>query len=114
MRARHTHYVPPPDPPPSLWEVLPSVPVDTSEAAAVRIAPHTASQREAVFQYIKARGTFGATAREVVHGITISPDSCRPRLRELQGDASWEHGQLPARIARTLTKRDGMRVYVAI
>jgi len=40
--------------------------------------------------------------------------TARPRIRELQGDASWAKGRLPARIVKTAEQRGGMRVYVAL
>lgn len=114
MRANHRHF----DPSsvstvPDLF-TPPAQDVNTSWEAAGKIAPHVPGIREAVYRYVAGRGDFGATAREICHGLTISPDTCRPRLIELQGTASWAHGKLPARILRTSGKREGMRIYVAI
>jgi hypothetical protein len=111
MRAHHVHYVAP-EPLP-LFEP-PAQPVDTSLAAAAKIQDHTNRIREAVFQFIRVQGARGATAGELEHALALSGSTVRPRLRELQGDASWAKGKLPARIERTPERRAGMRVYVTI
>jgi hypothetical protein len=109
MRAHHKHYVAP-EPLP-LFEP-PAQRIDTSLEAASRIRGHTARLREAVFQFIRVTG--GATAGEIAVGCGLNPSTVRPRLRELQGDAPWCHGKLPARIARSPEKRQGMRVYKSL
>jgi len=109
VRAHHVHYIAP-EPMP-LFEP-PAQPVDTSLAAAARIAGKTARLREAVFQFIRVTG--GATAGEIAVGCGLNPSTVRPRLRELEGSAPWCHGKLPARIARSPEKRQGMRVYKAV
>ena len=90
----------------------PAQKVDTSLAAAAKVAGHTARLREAVFQFIRVTG--GATDGEIAQGLGMNPSTVRPRRRELQGDAPWCHGKLPARIERTLERRAGMRVYQAL
>lgn len=111
---RHHHYTPPSvSTVPDLFDP-PAVNVDTSWEAAGRIQPQTHRLREAVYAYIKARGEFGATGAEIGHGITMEGSTYRPRLRELEGDAPWAKGKLPARIRKSDRKRNGMRVYVAI
>jgi len=106
MRGHHRHYVAP-EPLP-LFEP-PAQPVDTSLAAAAKITQHTARLREAVFLYIQASG--GATAGELEIALGLSGSTVRPRLRELQGDAPWAKGKLPARIRMSPEKRGRMRVY---
>ena len=91
----------------------PSVPVDTSEAAAEQIRPSAPSLREAIFALIRDAGDRGMTAGEL-EALGYAGSTIRPRLRELQGDASWAKGQLPARIVKTPAQRGGMRVYVAL
>jgi len=90
----------------------PAQKVDTSLAAAAKVAGHTARLREAVFQFIRVTG--GATAGEISTQCGLNPSTVRPRLRELEGSAPWANGKLPARIVRTPERRKGMRVYVAI
>ena len=109
MRAHHRHYVAP-EPLP-LFEP-PAQPVDTSLAAAAKITQHTARIREAIYLFIRASG--GATEREIENGTGLSGNSVRPRLRELQGDAPWAKGKLPARIWMTREKRGKMHVYITI
>jgi len=111
IRAHHRHYVPPGPQAPDLFSP-PAVTVDTSLAAAARVAGHTARLREAVYQYIRVTG--GATAGEIATGCGLNPSTVRPRLLELEGRASWAKGKLPARIIRTPERRNGMRIYRAL
>ena len=106
MRAHHRRYIAP-EPLP-LFEP-PAQRIDTSLAGAARISGRANRLREAVFQYIRVTG--GATAGEIAVGCGLNPSTVRPRLRELQGDAPWCGGKLPARIERTPERRAGMRVY---
>src|SRR5436309_7633372 len=54
MRAHHVHFTPAPPGPPDLFEA-PAVGVDTSRAAAARIAGHAARQREAIFLWLRTQ-----------------------------------------------------------
>lgn len=110
MRAHHRHYTPPGDTGPDLFSP-PAVAVDTSREAAARIEGHTNRIREAIYLWLSTQGARGATAGEIEVALGISGSTVRPRLRELQGDAPWANGKLPARIVRLSEKRDGMRVY---
>ena len=135
MRARHRHWTPPPplplfEPPEIIrapvfrsdgsGEFLeiefrpPSEPVDTSWEAAGRIQPHVSQLREQVYQYIASRGEFGATEREIEHGLTLPGNTVRPRLWELEGNAPKDQKRPPVRIAKSPRRRDRMRVYVAL
>lgn len=128
FRRRHTHYQPLMPSEPDLWAVArtersryadfvernitpPSEPVDTSEAAAQAIQPAARTIRETVFDYVASQGDWGATCGELCEALDLNASTARPRLRELEGNASWCRGQLPARIVKTPTQRSGMRVY---
>ena len=108
MRGHHRHYVAPVPLP--LFEP-PAQRIDTSLAAAAKITQHTARLREAVFLYLQTQGARGATAGELEAALGLSGSTVRPRLRELQGDAPWAKGRLPARIRMTAEKRGKMHVY---
>jgi hypothetical protein len=112
MRAHHKHYVPVVTGP-DLFEP-PAQPVDTSLAAAAKITQHTARLREGIYLYLRTQGARGATAGELEIALGLSGSTVRPRLRELQGDAPWAKGKLPARIRMTAEKRGKMHVYVTI
>jgi len=107
------HYVPPVATEPDLF-APPAQPVDTSLVAAALIQPHTARIREAIYLFLRALGVRGATAGELELALAIPGSTVRPRLREAEGTAPWCHGRLPARIVKTIEKRGGMRVYVAL
>lgn len=92
----------------------PHVAVDTSREAAARIQGRTNRLREAVILFIRAQGARGATAGEIELGLGLSGSTVRPRLRELEGDAPWAEGKLPARIQRSPEVRNRMHVYVAL
>jgi hypothetical protein len=96
---------------PSLFEA-PSVPVDTSEAAAVKIQPHAMRLRSAVYAYLVTHGP--STLREIAHGLGISENTARPRCWELEGNAPA--GKRPPRrvIQKTAERRGGMRCYAVI
>lgn len=115
-RRRHMHWWNLPaiaEHAPDLFQ-LPSEPVDTSEAAAQAIQPAARSIRETVFAYMASQGARGATCGELCAALDLNASTARPRLRELEGNAPWCRGQLPARIVKTSTKRGGMRCYVAL
>lgn len=122
MRANHQHWNPDSvdttptlfDLPPSSWETLPSVPVDTSEQAAQRMAPHAGRLVEQVYAYVKARGEFGATEAEIEHGLTLPGNTVRPRLWTLCGNAPAGQPKPRARIWMTDERREKRRVYRAL
>ena len=101
-----------PQPNPFTWQP-PSVPVDTSREAAAKVQGHTNRIRAAILLWLKTQGERGATAGEITQALGLNPSTVRPRLRELQGDASWAPG-LPRLIQRLATRRNGMRVYQAL
>lgn len=109
MRIRHQHYWGP-EPLGNDLFAPPSVGVDMSEAAALAIQPAAPTIREALFALI-AQSPDGLTAGELEVRSAYSGSTIRPRLRELEGSAPWAKGQLPARIVKTPTQRNGMRVY---
>ena|GEM_PF-4895542 len=112
---RHTHYAPPPPGDPTLFEQeAPSVPIDTSEAAAQHIAPHTMRLRSAVYAYLVTCGPRGATLREICQALGISENTGRPRCWELCGHAPAGRPPRRALIRMTDERRAHMRVYVVI
>lgn len=113
MRLHHKHWTPPGDTGPDLFSP-PAVAVDTSREAAARIEGHTNRIREAIYLWIQKHGAHGATAGEITDSLGLNASTVRPRLRELQGDAPWAAGKLPARIVRLSEKRGGMRCYRAL
>jgi hypothetical protein len=92
----------------------PSVPIDTSETAAREIRDRCARIQARVLERIVASGAFGATEREIEESLALSGNTVRPRLWELEGNAPAGKRPPPRRIAKTLVKRRGMRVYVAL
>ena len=111
FKRRHQHWYDAGPKSPDLF-TLPSVPVDTSEAAAERVKLSAPTIREAIFTLIQEAG--GLTAGELEARSPYSGSTIRPRLRELEGTAPWANGQLKARIIKTSEQRGGMRVYVAL
>lgn len=101
----------PPDPP-DLFTPAPSVSVDTSVEAAIRIEPHAMRLRSQVYAYIVTHG--GATLREIAHGLGISENTARPRAWELSGHAPVGQPKPRAVIEMTTERRDGCRVYQAL
>lgn len=105
--SRHQHYTPP-----EVVEDLftpPSVAVDTSEAAAERIAPHVKTLLERVYKAIRDAG--GLTAGELEERLDLKGSTVRPRLWELEGNAPAGQRKPAQRITKTAEKRNGMRVY---
>ena len=100
------------DPIPDLF-TPPSVPGDTSEAAAEAVKSSAPSIRDAIFALIRDAGDRGMTAGEL-EALGYAGSTARPRIRELQGNASWANGRLSARIVKTAEQRGGMRIYVAL
>lgn len=92
----------------------PSVPVDTSEEAAAVIRPSASQIRDRVYSHLLACGVFGATEREIEGALALGGNTVRPRLWELEGNAPAGKRPPPRQITKTLTKRAGMRVYVAL
>jgi len=111
FKRRHQHWYDAGPKAPDLF-TLPSVPVDTSEAAAEAIKSSAPTIREAIFTLIQEAG--GLTAGEIEARSPYAGSTIRPRLRELEGTAPWAKGQLPARIVKTAERRGGMRVYQAL
>lgn len=111
-RRRHQHWYEAGPKAPDLF-TPPSVPVNTSEAAAEAVKSSAPSIREAIFTLIREAGDRGMTAGEL-EAVGYPGSTARPRLRELQGNASWAKGRLPARIVKTTAQRGGMRVYIAL
>jgi len=110
VRIRHQHYTPP-----AVRDDLftpPSVPVDTSEAAAVSIAPYTADTREMIVAYIRGCKEHGATLREIAQVLGLNENTARPRCWELEGNAPKGQPKPPRRIQKSATVRNGMRAYV--
>ena len=86
----------------------PSVPVDTSEAAARKIP--AATLREQVYKALRNLGSWGATEQEMETIMRLGGNTIRPRLWEL------EH-EKPPRIEKTTRTRPNAsgrraRVYV--
>lgn len=94
----------------------PSVPIDTSEDAALRVMDRTAQLRARILAYITAYRRYGATEREIERGLDMEGQgsTVRPRLWELEGNVPAGRSPRARLIAKTLTRRDGMRVYVAV
>ena len=119
MRAHHKHFVPPEPLPlfetyfPTTWVNPPMQAVDTSREAASRIAGRAPRLRAAIYLWLRTQ-EHGATCREIATALGLLENTCRPRLRELEGTAPWAEGKLPRLIQRLATRRNGMRVYEAI
>ena len=78
-----------PQRPARLPEEPPSVPVETSEAAARAIGPRVAGLRGVVLEYIRRQGIYGATDQEIaigLAGVVSGENTVRPRRGELQKD----------------------------
>lgn len=56
---------------------------ETSQAAAISIAPDANNLRAAVLRYIAGRGDDGATDEEVQDALEMNPSTQRPRRVEL-------------------------------
>lgn len=110
-RIRHQHYSPP-----EVRDDLftpPSVPVNTSEAAAESIAPFTANVRDMIHAYIRGCGrTHGATLREIAQVLGLNENTARPRCWELEGNAPKGQPKPPRLIQKSAVVRNGMRAYV--
>jgi len=89
----------------------PSVPVDTSEAAARKVEGKSAYWRAEIYALIKGCGALGATEREIEHALHLSGNTVRPRLWELEGNAPAGRPPRVATIYKSPEKRDGARVY---
>lgn len=66
----------------------PAQPVDTSLAAAERIAPAQGTLQRRVLDYIAGQGERGATDEEVQNALGMNPSTQRPRRVEL-ADAGY-------------------------
>jgi len=80
----------------------------TSEAAAREIEPQKGSLQYRVWQYIRSFGRWGATAQEIEHGLNLSGNTVRPRLREL------EEMQLIQKTKRTRRTTSGRSAFVYV
>lgn len=60
----------------------------TSKAAALDVYPRSGTQRRLVLLYIYREGDLGATRDEVALELDMSPNTVRPRIKELI-DAGW-------------------------
>jgi hypothetical protein len=56
---------------------------DTSRLAALEVAPRTGTQRARVLDYIRTRGSRGATDAEIQHALGMNGNTERPRRIEL-------------------------------
>jgi hypothetical protein len=93
----------------------PSVPVDTSEDAAERIAGRAAHDRARILAHIKSLpSSFGATCREIAVALDLNENTVRPRLWELEGNAPAGKPKLPRLIQKLAGRRAGMRPYCAV
>lgn len=92
----------------------PSVPVDTSEAAALGMYGKTGRIAANVLSFIRARGPRGATLRELAQALRLNENTARPRVWELEGNVPAGRRPRPALIYKSEEKREGMRVYRAI
>lgn len=94
----------------------PSVPIDTSEDAALAVMDKTHQLRERIYTFLHGCSRHGATEREIEFALRMmgQGSTIRPRLWELEGNVPAGRSPRPARIVKTDTKRDGMRVYVTL
>lgn len=65
---------------------LPSVAVDTSQAAAVSMRQPAQAIRAAVLAYIRGQGEQGATCDQVEVALDLRHQTCSPRILELSHD----------------------------
>lgn len=56
---------------------------DTARLAALKVRPRTGSQRHRVLAFIESCTEGGATRDEIAHALGMSPNTVRPRVREL-------------------------------
>ena len=90
MRIKHQHYQPQSNEAhqaPDLFEprlARPSVPVETSEAAAESMKGIAPKIRARIVAWLKDRGSWGATEQEVEVALGLSGNTVRPRLFEAQ------------------------------
>ena len=109
MRLNHKHYYPP-----EVRDDLftpPSVKIDSSEAAAVSIAPFTANVRDMIYAYVRGCKEHGATLREIAQVLGLNENTARPRCWELEGHAPKGQPKPPRRIVKSSRIRNGMHVY---
>lgn len=97
-----------------LFVLPPSVPVDTSEAAAVSIAPHAARDRARILTHLRSLRSFGATCREIAVALALDENTVRPRLWELEGNAPAGRPKLPRYVGKSKVRRAGMRAYCCV
>lgn len=94
----------------------PSQKVDSSIAAAAKVAPHANRIRELVYAAILSKGGKGATRKELEVIMAMPAQSLTGRLWELEGKPrdGWGKRKFEPRVEMTPKKRDGCRVYVAL
>ncbi len=111
--SRHKHYTPCTDPPGLFEQEPPSVPIDTSEIAALEMHTKRGRLCAQVLSFIRARGPRGATLREIARALRLNENTARPRCWELEGNVPAGRIPRPALIYKSDEKREGMRVYKA-
>ena len=95
---------------PSRRELPPHNNTPTSKAAAVAVSRRAPNLRELVFNFIKSRGAYGATADEVGDALDAVAQTITPRIRELA-----QAGRIAHNRTNRPTRRDcPARVYVAV
>lgn len=67
---------------PDLFDQPPSVHTPTSQEAAERIAPHTITLRQMVYDLIESDGPI--CDEQIANQLELNPSTARPRRRELQ------------------------------
>lgn len=87
---------------------LPHNGTDTSIAAALSKASSAQIDRERVYEFVAARGVFGATCDEAEVALGMTHQSCSPRFNELaKTDLEVSELRRPTRSGRKA------RVYIA-
>ncbi len=112
--SRHQHYTPEPIRADLFTQEPPSVPVDTSEAAALEMHTKRGRLCAHVLSFIRGRGPRGATLREIAQALRLNENTARPRCWELEGNVPAGRLPRPALIYKSEQKREGMRVYLAV
>ena len=67
-----------------LAQPAPYVAAETSRAASLAIRPDASRLRQAVYAFLKGRGSAGATDVEIQQSLQLTGDTQRPRRWELQ------------------------------
>lgn len=69
---------------PRSYPMPPSVPVDTSRAAAVSMRRAAGPLAQRVYRYIQEQGEHGATNEEIEYALGMSGNTVRPRVDDLK------------------------------